>query len=245
MGNKFGGDVILRIAICEDDRKQQQLLENYITNLKLEESYELEKFDSGEDLVRVYENGQKFSIILLDMQLAELDGIQTAEIIRKYDKDSIIIIITSIIEYAVDGYSVNAYDFILKPVEENRFVKVFRSAIKKIQTENNKTYVLQTRGMTIVLKLSNIVYIESARKKINVHCEKEQYFSNEKISIVEKKLSKFVFVRISRYYLVNMAHIKKIGTNDILLSTGEVLNYSKSHQKEIKIRYMNFMMGDR
>ena len=245
MGNKFGGDVILRIAICEDDRKQQQLLENYITNLKLEESYELEKFDSGEDLVRVYENGHKFSIILLDMQLAELDGIQTAEIIRKYDKDSIIIIITSIIEYAADGYSVNAYDFILKPVEENKFVKVFRSAIKKIQTENNRTYVIQTRDMTIVLKLSNIVYIESARKKINVHCEKEQYFSNEKISIVEKKLSKFVFVRISRYYLVNMAHIKKIGTNDILLSTGEVLNYSKSHQKEIKIRYMNFMIGDR
>jgi DNA-binding LytR/AlgR family response regulator len=238
-------DAILRIAICEDDRKQQQLLENYITALKLGEPYELEKFDSGEDLVRVYENGQKFSIILLDMQLAELDGIQTAEIIRKYDKDSIIIIITSIIEYAVDGYSVNAYDFILKPVEENKFVKVFRSAIKKIQTENNKTYVIQTRDMTIVLKLSSIVYIESARKKINVHCENEQYFSNEKISTVEKNLSQFGFARISRYYLVNMAHIKKIGINDILLSTGEVLNYSKSHQKEIKIRYMNFMMGDR
>jgi len=235
----------LRIAICEDDRKQQQLLENYITALKLGEPYEVEKFDSGEDLVRIYESGQKFSIILLDMQLEELDGIQTAEIIRKYDKDSIIIIITSIIEYAVDGYGVNAYDFILKPVEENKFVKVFRSAIKKIQTENNRTYVIQIRDMTIVLKLSNIVYIESARKKINVYCENEQYFSNEKISTVEKNLSQFGFVRISRYYLVNMAHIKKIGTNDILLSTEEVLNYSKSHQKEIKIRYMNFMMGDR
>lgn len=238
-------DAILRIAICEDDRKQQQLLENYITALKLGEPYEVEKFDSGEDLVRIYESGQKFSIILLDMQLEELDGIQTAEIIRKYDKDSIIIIITSIIEYAVDGYGVNAYDFILKPVEENKFVKVFRSAIKKIQTENNRTYVIQIRDMTIVLKLSNIVYIESARKKINVYCENEQYFSNEKISTVEKNLSQFGFVRISRYYLVNMAHIKKIGTNDILLSTEEVLNYSKSHQKEIKIRYMNFMMGDR
>ena len=235
---------MLRIAICEDDRKQQQLLENYITNLKLRESYELEKFDSGEDLVRAYEDGERYSIILLDMQLKELDGIQTAEIIRKYDKRTIMITITSIIEYAVDGYSVDAYDFILKPVDESKFTKILKSAVRKIQTEKNKTYVIQTREKTIVLKLSDIVYIESDRKKINVHCEKAQYSNNEKIGVVEKKLTQAVFIRISRYYLVNIEHIKEIGTNEIFLSTGKSLNYSKNHQEEIKIKYMNFMMGD-
>lgn len=114
----------------------------------------------------------------------------------------------------------------------------------KIQAKKNKTYVIQTRDTKIILKLADIIYIESNKKKVNIHCIKEHYSNNEKISVVENKLSQSGFVRISRYYVVNMKYIKKIGVNDVLLSSGKSLNYSKNHQKEIKIRYMNFMMGD-
>jgi len=235
---------MLKIAICEDDKEQQQILESLITSEQLSEPYELEKFDSGEDLVSVYEAGQRFSIILLDMKMKELDGIQTAEIIRKYDENCIIIIITSIIEYAVNGYSIEAYDFILKPVDEKKFSKVFKSAVKIIQEEKNKNYVIQMRDKITALRLPDIVYFESDKRKVIIHCKKGKYSDNANISNAEKKLSADGFVRISRYYLVNMQHIEKIAANSIMMSTGDLLKYSKNYQKEIKIRYMNFVMGD-
>jgi DNA-binding LytR/AlgR family response regulator len=235
---------MLKIAICDDEKEQQQILERLITSEQLSEPYELDKFDSGEDLVSVYEAGQRFSIILLDMKMKELDGIQTAEIIRKYEENCIIIIITSIIEYAVNGYSVEAYDFILKPVDEKKFSKVFKSAVKIIQEEKNKIYVIQMRDKITALRLPDIVYLESDKRKVIIHCKKGKYSDNENISNAEKKLSTDGFVRISRYYLVNMQHIEKIAANSIMMSTGDLLKYSKNYQKEIKIKYMNFVMGD-
>ena len=239
-----GDQIMLKIAICEDDKLQQELLEDHIKTVLLEQSYSIEKYDSGEDLSSAYERGDRYSIIFLDMQMDALNGIQTAEIIREYDPTCIIIIVTSIIEYAVEGYSINAYDFILKPIDNKKIEKVLRSAMNKIKSDFVDAYLIQTRDATTVLKLSDVIYIESRGKKVVFYTENEQYLSNEKISSVEEKLSKLGFARISRYYIVNLNHIKEIGVKSILLTAGYALDYSKNLQREIKVAYMNYMMGD-
>lgn len=155
----------MRIAICEDDKMQQQELEALILSFSLAESIELIKFDSGEELIEAYRKNQRFSIILLDMQMDGLDGIQTAKIVRKYDKNCPIIIITAIMEYAIKGYSIDAYDFILKPVKEEKFKRILSKVVKEIQVAANKVYVIQTRDKTSVLKLIEIIYIESDKKE--------------------------------------------------------------------------------
>jgi len=115
---------MLDIAICEDDIIQQERLEILLSEIGLQESINLRKFDSGERLIKSYESGDRYGIILLDMQLDQLDGIQTAGIIREYDKNCLIIIITSVMEYAALGYSIDAYDFIMKPVDKEKFGRV-------------------------------------------------------------------------------------------------------------------------
>lgn len=235
---------MLTIAICEDDKYQQEELERLIKDTGLEESADIQKFNSGEELVQAYEAGKRFSIIMLDMQMNELDGIQTAEIIRKRDKECLIIIITSIMEYAVEGYSIDAYDFILKPVDENKFTRIFTKAIREIQTLANKVYTIQTRDLTLALRLSEIAYIESSRKHVIVHTEGKTYINNENISSAEAKLKNDGFVRISRYFLVNVNHIKEIGVKTLMLTSGEQLKYSEKFRDPIKREYMNFIMGD-
>lgn len=235
---------MIRIAICEDNKEQQNHLEKLILSQEKKDSFEIHKFDSGENLIKEVDAGQSFPIILLDMKMKELDGIQTAEAIRKRNEKSIIIIVTSILEYAVDGYSVDAFDFILKPVAQDKFGKVFRKAIKKIQTDKKKTYVVETRDKLSVLKLNQIVYFESDKKKVTVHCKETIYSSNESISSVETKLFDQGFLRISRYYLVNMYYIEAFTGKDILLSTGENLIYSKKNVDELKRKYMDYMMED-
>lgn len=235
---------MLEIAICEDDIIQQQRLEVLLFEIGLKESVNLRKFDSGERLIKSYEAGDRYSIILLDMQLNELDGIQTAGIIRKYDKNCLIIIITSIMEYAVEGYSIDAYDFMLKPVDKVKFSRVINNAVKEIQVRMNKTYLIESRDKTKAIKLSEIQFIESNRNRVIIHTNKETYTNNESICSVEKKLGKDGFVRIGRYYIVNVYHVKEIDVKKLILITGEELNYSEKYRDNIKKEYLKFMMGD-
>ena len=235
---------MLDIAICEDDIIQQERLEILLSEIGLQESINLRKFDSGEKLIKSYESDDRYGIILLDMQLDLLDGIQTAGIIREYDKNCLIIIITSILEYAVEGYSIDAYDFIMKPVDKEKFGRVIYKAIKELQVRMNKTYLIQTRDKTKAIKLSEIQFIESNRNRVIIHTNKETYTNNESISSVVDKLGKDGFVRISRYYIVNIYYVKEIGTKTLRLITGEELKYSEIYRDNIKKEYLKFMMGD-
>jgi len=235
---------MLEIAICEDDIIQQERLEILLSEIGLQESINLRKFDSGEKLIKSYESDDKYGIILLDMQLDLLDGIQTAEIVREYDKNCLIIIITSVMEYAVEGYSIDAYDFIMKPVDKVKFARVINKAVKELQVRMNKTYLIQARDTTKAIKLSEIQFIESNRNRVIIHTNTETYTNNENISSVVDKLGKDGFVRISRYYIVNIYYIKEIGVKTLILISGEELNYSEKYRDNIKKEYLNFMMGD-
>lgn len=235
---------MFRIAICEDDRKQQNYIKSLFTKKEYADIQEISLFDSGEALIEAYNNEQRFSIILLDMQMNELDGIHTAKIIRKFDKNITIIIISSILEYAVDGYSINAFDFILKPVDEKKFETVIDKALKRLKDNENKVYNIQMRDVTRVVKLSDIIYFESDRRNVTIHCTDEILSNNESISVVEESLTNDGFIRISRFYLLNMKFLKEIRKDDILLMNEKTLRYSKKLQRNIKERYMNFMMGE-
>ncbi|GEM_PF-2433772 len=233
-----------KVAICEDNQEQQKCIKGLIEKLEIPDIHEIETFDSGETLVEAYKRGNQYSIILLDMQMDELDGIETGEIIQRYDKNVIIIIVTSILEYAVDGYSINAFDFVLKPINEMKFQKILYKAIKQLKESINRVYKISKRDKTELLKLSEIIYFESDRKKVKIHCLDRIVSNNESISEVEESIEKYNFMRISRFYLINLAFIKEIRSNDIVLSNGEILRYSSKLQKNIKKSYMNFMMGD-
>ncbi|PKM54605.1 MAG: hypothetical protein CVV00_07455 [Firmicutes bacterium HGW-Firmicutes-5] len=234
---------MLTFAICEDDLLQQEEMINLIRKMGFDESLDIKTYRSGEDLIHAYEEELRFSVLLLDMKMNELDGIQTANVIRKSDKNGIIIIVTSIIEYAIEGYSIDAYDFILKPIDEEKFYKVVGKAVREVHRRTNKVYKIQTREKTKVIRLSDITYFESNKKKVLVHTKEETYENIESISAVENCLNKDGFVRISRYYLVNVNHIMEIGNTHLTLSSKEELKYSSKYKEILKSEYMKLMMG--
>lgn len=232
---------MFKIAICEDDKEQRNYIKKLIERCENSNVQEIKLFDSGEVLVSAYKNKERFSIIFLDMQMSGINGIQTAEIIRKIDKNTIIIIITAILEYAVLGYSVHAYDFILKPIDEDKFKRIFNKAMKKIMEKKIQVYSIQMRDVMKVIQLSEIIYFESEKKKVKIHCLNGIVYNNESISDVEKKIKHIKFVRISRFYILNMEYIKEIRNKDILLLNGESLRYGEKFKKE---SYLNYVMGE-
>lgn len=233
----------MNIAICEDDVTQQEILETLIQSLEIKLTYEIHKFSSGEELVKAYKEAH-FSIILLDMQMEGMDGIQTAKIIKSIDKKSIIIIVTSILEYAIEGYQVDAFDFLLKPVKKEKMEQVLKRAFDRIKNMEEQTFIIEKRNKTIVLSLPQIYYIESSGRKTNIVCETGSYISNISISEAENYLTSKGFVRISRYYLLNMKHIKEIGSKEILLHSGKTLVMGEKLRDNIKSVYMGYRMEE-
>lgn len=232
----------MNIAICEDELEQQNIIEKMFDNLEINEKFIIDKFSSGENLIEVYENSMRFSIIILDMKMKGMDGIMTAQRIREYDLNCIIIIITSILEYAIEGYGINAFDFILKPVKEEKFNSILKRALNQIRKKNENLYVIENRDKKIVIRLSEIIYIESRGRKINIICEGDTFSKNNSITSEEEELCNKGFVRISRYYLVNLRHIKEIRNEAILLKNHCLLNISPKLHERVYDRFTDYMM---
>ena len=233
----------MRIAICDDEIIQQDLLQNCIIEFDNNDEYNFEiyRYDSGESLITSYQAGDRFEIILLDIRLKKLNGIETAEIIRSYDNKVSIIIITFLIEYAVIGYSVKANDFILKPIDKNKFNLVFNRIIKEI---NNKyLYIIEKRDEKIILDLKEIYYIESFGRKIVVHTKNKSYECCNSISKEEKKLKSNGFIRTHRSYLVNMKKIYRIKNTEILLDNNTSIPLSQKKYKNIYDEFTLYSIG--
>lgn len=234
----------VKIAICEDDIVQLGHLKDMIERCSLDMDFEIALFASGEELAAAYEKGRRFEILFLDMRLKDLDGIQTAEIIRQYGGSCSIIITTSVLEYAIDGYRINALDFLLKPIAQDKLENALLRAVHLVQAKEDPTYTIETRDNTIVLKAADILYVESNGRKVRIHCDEETHVSHDSLKDVQNKLLHKGFVRISRYYLVNLRKIKKINTDHVLLAGGGSLYTGESYRKELKKKYMTFMLED-
>ncbi|MEG2193005.1 MAG: response regulator, partial [Oscillospiraceae bacterium] len=112
------------IALCDDERKDLDILTEHLKDLPWNKyKYEAIPLQNGEDLVEMYRNGRRFHLVILDMMMKPMSGIETAVNIRRYDADVPIIIVTSTPEYALEGYKVSASRYILKPVDKSSFLQ--------------------------------------------------------------------------------------------------------------------------
>ena len=154
---------MIKIAICEDEKEQQELLKTYINQIfeALYIKYKLEIFNSGEELLENYQNDT--DVLLLDIQMGQINGMDTARKIRSIDDKVEIIFITSLIEYALEGYEVRAYRYLIKPVKYENLKENIINCIKEIDIKN-KYIIVKEQGNQIKLDINEITYVEVQKK---------------------------------------------------------------------------------
>ncbi|HBG0493967.1 TPA: two-component system response regulator RgbR, partial [Clostridioides difficile] len=124
---------MIKIAVCEDEKETQLLIEDYLENILKDISieYEIQKYISGEELLE--SNLKDIDILLLDIKMEKLNGMDTARKIREVDNEMEIIFVTSLIDYVQEGYEVRAYRYLLKPIELEELKKHVLTCIKDIE----------------------------------------------------------------------------------------------------------------
>ena len=231
---------MIKIAICEDKKEQQELLKTYINQIfeALYIKYKLEIFNSGEELLENYQNDT--DVLLLDIQMGQINGMDTARKIRSIDDKVEIIFITSLIEYALEGYEVRAYRYLIKPVKYENLKENIINCIKEIDIKN-KYIIVKEQGNQIKLDINEITYVEVQKETITIHTLNEVYKTNGTMINIEKDIDCDRFFRCHKSFLVNLEHIKSIKQYTAILENSEEVPVSRYRFKETKDKFFDLI----
>ena len=197
----------MRISIVEDEQAQRDLLQSYIERYSRESGiqFDVEAFADGRGLLADYHPDH--DIILLDIELPGMNGMEIAELIRAQDEDVVLMFITNMAQYAVGGYAVGALDFVLKPINYNTFSMRFARAIKRAGMRKSGQILLNLPDCVRRIETQKIYYVEVMNKMLHYHTQVGEFVLRGTMQSVENELARYNFVRCNHWYLVNLRHV--------------------------------------
>lgn len=223
---------MIRVAIVEDEADYRNVLEEYLRKYgkEISESFHITTFSDGLEIASDYQ--PDYDIIFMDIQMKHMNGMKAAEEIRKLDEDVSFIFITTTVEYAVQGYLVDALGYVLKPVPYLAFSQILNKAIRKIKQNQEQVY------LTVALEdgkkriaVDSIFYIESQGHYILLHTEGGDFQTTGPLKKVEDLLEKKGFAKCHNAYLVNLKHVVGTKPASLVLNNGEELAISRTKKK--------------
>ena len=233
----------MRIAICEDEKVYSDILVNRTSEYFLRRGIKANTdiFTDGNDLLDAVVKGVSWDIIFLDIQLESSDGLDTAAKIREYDRDSAIIFVTALEDRMYEGFSVSAFDYIVKNSFEDRIEKVLDRFIKEYE---RGSLTIETReNETAVLSFSDIISVESDGRGSVVNASGHLYYTAVPVSKIVTLLPEDMFTEIYLSVWVQISKIKNIGSDTVEMSDGKVLPVSRRKRKSVMSAVMKNVRG--
>lgn len=232
---------MLNIAICDDENcitsKLEDLLEEIAEANNID--IDIEVFSDGEELLKHLDLSNNYDITFLDIEMKNLDGISTAKRIRTFDKNMIIIYVTSHESYMKESFSVRAFRFLTKPIIKEELEMYFKEAYEEISSQDFYFRFKNNREEHKVL-VRDILYFKSHLRTVYIITEEKNYKFGKTLNAVEnviQKNFKIPFFRIHQSYLVNYKHIEKISYDFVTLDNGTKLPISENRRKSIGKEY--------
>ena len=160
---------MIKIAVVEDEIEMTNQLLKYVKQFFNENDldYSVATYNNAIKLLDNYDFS--FDLILMDINMPLLDGMSASKKLREIDSEVTLIFITSLAQYAINGYEVNAFDFVLKPISYYNFALKLTRAIDKLSIEDAKTLVINNKNSIKKIKVRNIYYIEVNEHKLIFH----------------------------------------------------------------------------
>lgn len=234
---------MLRIAICDDEIDARDALRIQLEKIMIEDSEEIiYEFSSGTNAASwLARHPGEIDLLFLDVEMKGLNGMETAEKIRTFDEQIIIVFVTGYSDYVFDGYRVGALDYLMKPVTEEKLQILLGRVRAKYAQEESQTYTLKTIEGTWRFKISDILYFYSDKRKVCLVTDKGQYPFYARLDEVEGLLSPG-FVRIHQRYLINPAHVDYLGSESVTIH-GQNLPCSRKYREPALNKIARSMIG--
>lgn len=233
------------VAICDDDVTDRVKVGQLLTQKmkKRGEPLDITYFDCGEDLVEQYERRERsYDMIFLDIYMKFMNGLETARQIRRCDQRVALIFLTASREFAIDGYSVSACDYLLKPIRQEKLEAAVNRFFAEKYPRIRQSLLVVSGSAGRRIAYDDIMYIESRRMNLRIVCSHgAEHSIRKKLDEVQEELSGSRFLRCNRSYIVNMDYIAD-ADEDFTMENGDRIPIKVREKKQIRKRYFNYMM---
>ena len=210
---------MLKIIILEDEKPQLDQLSGYLERYRTEHpefAFTLETYDRGIALLDSYQRDA--DLLLLDIRVPDMTGLEVARRIRRVDGSVLIVFVTSLTQYALDGYSVQAFDYILKPVHYASFSAKLERMLRMLShREPQFTLDLRTKESAWRVPADSVIYIEVSAHDLLFHTSGETIKLWGTLSKYEKLLRAVHFARPSTSFMVNLKYVRQIKKDEVVL----------------------------
>ena len=211
-----------KIAICDDMEEDVKYISSAVNKWAEKENItvDIETFPSAESFLFRYAEQKTFDILLLDVEMPSMNGVELAKRMRKENDAVQIIFITGYTDYIAEGYEVSALHYLVKPLSETKLFEVLNRAVLKIR-KNEKSLFFSLSGEMVRIPIYEIKYLEVQQNYVTVHSKKD-YTVKKTLGEFECELDER-FYRMGRSFIVNLSCIDKITKTDVFLSDGSVI----------------------
>lgn len=238
----------MNIGICDDNIDILKILEKTLKNIADEESFFIE-VEIYQDPIKFIEDitlgKAKFEMVFLDIDMPELNGIETGRLIRQADDSVLIVYLTGHSCYSLEAFEVRAFHYLIKPVDKEKIRGIFKECLspkkQRFQKDEKKILTLEFKGGIANILLKDILYIEKRRNQIKVVCREIEHFFYTTLKEMKSKLDE-EFVQCHQGFIVNRKYISKIENSTLTVEDKYKIPVSKKHMEKVKACFFDDLL---
>lgn len=222
-----------KIAVCDDDAQQRSYLEEIVTAWAKKNRHliELKQYAEAKSFLFDYGEEKDYDILLLDIEMPQISGIELAKTVRRDNSTVQIIFVTGYYDYFSDGFDVSALHYLIKPVNERKLFPVLDKAADNLNYRQ-RSVLLTTADADIKVSLADITYVESENVYVVVHTVGGNYRTRISLAKFAEQLDD-TFIKVHRSFVVGLKYIKKITRNEITMLNGDTVPISRGMYDEV------------
>lgn len=233
---------MIKVAVLDDSEEDRTQLDRYLQRFQEEQGIQMQVKTYGNSLEFLEANRGGYHVVLLDVEMPGMDGIEVAREIRRTDEITGIIFITNMAQYAIQGYEVNAIDFMVKPVQYYNFAEKMKKAVGYARKRQGKYILLNGEDGIMRILDSDIYYLEKDKNYLVYHTGRGNFRERGTMQSAKEKLGTAHFAECTSGCLVNLAYVEKVGKDSIGLGFGE-LPLSRRMRREFLQSFMEYAGG--
>ena len=230
-----------KIAICDDEAEQRKYLLDIVMAWarKSHHLVEIKQYVKAESFLFDYEEEKDFDILLLDIEMSEVTGIELAKVVRKDNLAVQIIFVTGFYEYFSDGFDVSALHYLIKPVDERKLCPVLDKAVQNL-AYRQRSVLVTTSDADVKVLLADILYVEAENVYVVVHTKRGNYRTRMSLAKFVEQLDE-TFFKVHRSFVVGLKYVKKITKTEITMINGDIVPISRKLYDEVHSALIKYL----
>lgn len=232
----------MRIAVCDDNPKELERIKGCFCRIQ---GYDLvcSYFDSTSTVMEILKTeNSPYDLYILDIEMPGMNGLKLAKSIREKDSRALFVFLTSYTRYMKDVFDVVTFDFIEKPISDEKLLQILERAAAYLNI-TSQHFSFGYRASRYSLKYDRILYIEKKGRQALIHTFEDVYKTNMTLEEIWKQLNPKSFVHIHSSYIINLYNLDRKDNEIAIMRNGEKLHITKGYRRELAMRHYEFVQG--